>query len=561
MKLKWNIRFFNRTRRLKQKNKKQRSLIESLKAEVVELKGENQQQKSANELLESEKKELKDQIDKIEEEHNLTIKELIGEAVRSETIFLFQEKQKIIDYLEFFHEMLNTLNVAYNSINDYLKNSPTEELEIARSLTRNLTKEIASIIEDEKIYIGNDIFNHEKVTNFSNIVNSVVAIYQPEVNRKQIALETKISKGVYVKADPLAIEKIVTNVLQNAIKYTYDKGNISVTLKIDEDKNILTIKDDGIGIPESDIKQIFKPFYRLKTKEDYKGYGLGLPMVKNIVDKIGGDIKATAKLKKGAEFKIVFNSYKLSKGEKASKYTLSNDVLPNKFQQSDDVIEGDRDTLLIVEDNYNMQQYFSREFKNRYNMYFAKNGKHALEKLGKLKTLPNMIISDIMMETMDGIEFKTKLNTINDYKHIPFIFLTAKVSFKDKINAMKLGSVDYIYKPFNFKELETKIKSIITNNKAQKSALIKAIGYNNIEEFDIEKARLEKLEAKCKLFDLTKTEIQVIELLLLKKRSVKEISENLFVSDHTTKKHITNIYTKMSVSGRDGAEKLVFDID
>ncbi len=561
MKLKWNIRLFNKTGKLKEKNKKQKSIIESLKAEIEELKGENRQQKSTNELLETEKKELKDRINKIEKEHNLTIKELIGETERAETIFLFQEKQKIIDYLDFFHEMLNALNVAYNSINDYLKNKPIEELEIVWTITRNLTKEIASFIEEEKIYIGNDIFNHEKVADFSNIVSCVLDIYKPAINSKQIALETKISKRVYVKADPLAIEKIVTNVLENAIKYTSNKGNIAVTLKIDEDKNILTIKDDGIGIPESDIKHIFKPFYRLKTRGEYKGFGLGLTMVKKIVDKIGGEITATAKLKQGAEFNIVFNTYKLAKGEKAPSHTLSNDILPNKFQQSDDLIEGNRDTLLIVEDNYNMQQYFSKELKARYNMYFAKNGKQALEKLGKLKILPNMIISDIMMETMDGVEFKTKLNSISDYKHIPFIFLTAKVSFKDKIHAMKLGSVDYIYKPFNFKELQTKINSIITNNKAQKYLLLKAIGKNNTEEFDIEKARLEKLETKCKLFDLTKAENQVIELLLLKKRSVKEISRDLFISEHTTKKHITNIYAKMNVSGRDGVEKMVFDID
>ncbi len=561
MKLKWNIRFFNRTKRLREKNKKQRTIIESLKAEIEELKEVIQQQKSTNDLLATEKKELKDQINKIEKEHNLTIKELIGETERSETIFLFQEKQKIIDYLDFFHEMLNALNVAYNSINDYLKNKPIEDLEKVRTLIHNLTKEIACFIEEERIYIGDDIFNHEKVADFSNVVKSVVAIYQPEITRKQIALETLISNGVYVKADPLAIEKIVTNVFENAIKYTYDKGNITVNLKIDKDKNILTIKDNGVGIPESDIKHIFKPYYRLKTRDDYKGFGFGLTMVKKVIDKIGGEITVKAKLNKGAEFKIIFDTYKLSKGEKAPKHILLNDMLPNKFQQSEDVVVGERDTLLIVEDNYSMQQFLSKELKGRYNMYFAKNGMQALEKLGRLKTLPNMIISDVMMEKMNGIEFKTKLNTINDYKYIPFIFLTAKSSFKDKINALKLGSVDYILKPFNFKELEAKINSIITNNKAQKTVLIKAIGKNNTEEFDIEQARLEKLETKCKLFDLTKAENQVIELLLLKKRSIKEISRDLFISDHTTKKHITNIYTKMNVSGKDGAEKMVFDID
>ncbi len=561
MKLKWNIRFFNRTKRLREKNKKQRTIIESLKAEIEELKGENQQQKSTNDLLATEKKELKDQINKIEKEHNLTIKELIGETERSETIFLFQEKQKIIDYLDFFHEMLNALNVANNSINDYLKNKPIEDLEKVRTLIHNLTKEIACFIEEERIYIGDDIFNHENVADFSNIVSCVLDIYKPEITRKQIALETLISNGVYVKADPLAIEKIVTNVFENAIKYTYDKGNITVNLKIDKDKNILTIKDNGVGIPESDIKHIFKPYYRLKTRDDYKGFGFGLTMVKKVIDKIGGEITVKAKLNKGAEFKIIFDSYKLSKGKKALKHILLNDMLPNKFQQSEDVVVGERDTLLIVEDNYSMQQFLGKELKGRYNMYFAKNGMQALEKLGRLKTLPNMIISDVMMEKMNGIEFKTKLNTINDYKYIPFIFLTAKSSFKDKINALKLGSVDYILKPFNFKELEAKINSIITNNKAQKTVLIKAIGKNNTEEFDIEQARLEKLETKCKLFDLTKAENQVIELLLLKKRSIKEISRDLFISDHTTKKHITNIYTKMNVSGKDGAEKMVFDID
>ncbi len=561
MKLKWNIKLFNRTGKLKVKNKNQKSIIESLKSEVEELKDDNLQQKSVNESLTKKINKLEDEKIKNDEDHSFAIKEVLYDIECSETSFLLQERQKIIDYLEFQHEILDSLNVVHNCLNDYLKNKPVEELNTANSLTNNLLKEISSFIEEERIYIGKDNFNHNNITDFSNTIKSVLEIYKPVIDSKQIELKTIISNRVYVKADPFAIEKIFTNVLENAIKYTYDKGNITVTLEIDKDKNILTIKDNGIGIPESDIDHIFKPFYRLNTKGAYKGFGCGLTMIKNIVDKIGGEITATAKLKKGAEFKIIFDSYKLSKGEKAPKHILSNDMLPNKFQQSEDIIEGERDTLLIVEDNFSMQQYLSKELKGRYNMCFAKNGMQALEKLGKLKTLPNMIISDIMMEKMNGIEFKTKLNSISDYKYIPFIFLTAKSSSKDKINALKLGSVDYILKPFNFKELEAKINSIITNNKAQKTVLIKAIGKNNTEEFDIEQARLEKLETKCKLFDLTKAENQVIELLLLKKRSVKEISRDLFISDHTTKKHITNIYTKMNVSGRDGAEKMVFDID
>ncbi len=539
--------------RLKEQKQKQDAIIESLKSEIEELKSENQQQKLEINIL-------KDEKIKNDNYHSFAIKQLLSDIERSETCFLLQERQKIIDYLEFQYEIINSLNVVHNCLNDYPKNKPIEELNTANSLINNLLKDLSSFIEEERIYIGMDNFNHNNVTDFSNIINGVLEIYMPAINSKQIELKTQISQNVYVQADPLSIEKIFTSVLENAIKYTCDKGNITVTLKIDKDKNILTIKDNGIGIPESDVEHIFNPFYRLNTKEDYKGFGFGLTLVKKIVDKIGGEITAKAKLKKGTEFNISFNTYKLEKEEKAPMYMLSNNTIPDKFNNITDIIEGDRDTLLIVDNNRNMLEYLRENLRNKYNIYFARDGQQAFSKLEELYSLPDMIISDVIMEKMDGIEFKTKLNLITNYQHIPFVFLSDQASFNDKIKAMKLGAVDYIFKPFKFEELETKINSIITNNKAQRSSFIETVGHNNLKNIDFEKARSEKLKIKCSLYNLTKTEVQIIELALLKKMKTTEIADELYVTNNTIRKHLTNIYGKMNVSGKDGAEKLVFNI-
>ncbi len=531
------------------------------RSKTNELIEEIQRQKVTNELLKAENNELKNRIKKIEGEHTFRIRELISILEQSEIENVLLEKQKVIDHLESFHEILNSLNIAHNYLSDYISKEPKiEELNIVKSLLGNLVKVTSNHLEEEQICVGKSNFDNEEISDFSHIVFSILEIYKPILKRKHINLKSDIIENIFIKADSIAIEKITLNVLENAIKYTPDKGNVAVVLNVNNNKATLTIKDDGIGIPESDIEHIFKPFYRLNTKDKYKGFGLGLSLVKKIVDEIGGEITAECALNKGSEFNIVFDAYKLSKGEKVSEYKLSNDTIPDNFNDITDVIEGDRDALLIVEDNLNMQSYLRKGLKDNYNLYFAKEGKQALEKLKTLHPLPNMIISDIVMDRMDGIEFKTKLNSIKDYKHIPFIFLSAKASFKDKIKAMELGSVDYIFKPFKFKDLETKINSIITNNKAQKSAFIKAVGDNKSEEINFEKARSEKLAAKCKLFDLTKTEKQVIELLLLKKMKTIDIANKMYVSINTIRKHLTNIYRKMNVSGREGAEKLVFDI-
>ena len=513
-----------------------------------------------NQLLLQENKSLKEKLKNIGQEHNQMNDSLINNMALSDLGNYAKERVTIENILEFNHELITPLNLAVNYVNDFLKEEPgNKEISYTKSILDKTISLISNSLEEERLNVGIKIYDHKQISNISNIIQGITDIYEKAIVKNNVKLTTDIKKGLLVRAAPEAIEKVFTNLLENAIKYTPEGGEITINLNSDNKKINFFIKDTGPGIPEKELKYIFIPFYRVKTDERGNSYGLGLSLAKKLVDDMKGSISVESSLNGGAKFIVGFDACKPGPAEKESEYNYTSDMLPDKYNQIEDVVvPAHREALLIVDNNISLLQFFKDKLEGSYNLYFAQNGKRALKKLDEIPVIPDLIISDIIMDEMDGIKFKQVLNVREEYKCIPFIFLSVKSFFKNKLEGLELGSIDYVYKPFVWPELQSKIEAVIVNFKAQKENLLRNVGKQKLTDENYRQHKKDMFVSNCVKYNLTPQEKKVIEHLL-QMNSTKDIADKLCVTKNTAGTHIANIYNKLGVSSRLEAMHMMYN--
>ncbi|MFY0715255.1 response regulator [Seonamhaeicola sp. NFXS20] len=289
---------------------------------------------------------------------------------------------------------------------------------------------------------------------------------------------------IKVWLDKTQVKKVVFNLLSNAFKFTPKGGEITLRISIREKvykgvvKKYATIEveDNGKGIPKKNIKYIFDRYYQLGERS---GTGIGLALVKNLVELHKGFVKVKSKKNVGTTFKVFFPLGKnhLSK-DQISKKNIEDDtcnvkktVYVDKEIMSLDTnnlfklkeIDKNLSSILIVEDNLDVRKFIRTIFEDTYNIFEAPNGKKAI-KLAKNNAI-DLIISDIMMPEMDGIELCDKIKTNIKTSHIPILLLTAKTSKEYKKVGFQTGADAYITKPFDSKILELRVHNLISSRK------------------------------------------------------------------------------------------------
>lgn len=271
------------------------------------------------------------------------------------------------------------------------------------------------------------------------------------------------------------LEKIVSNLLTNAFKYTRDSVKLSgeVTNNSYSSELIISVKDNGRGIPIEEQSLIFNRFYRVQKGEDAskEGTGIGLYFVRKLVELHRGRIELRSS-SKGSEFIIGIPAsrgyYNLQEAPSESESTGSERItLP---LQRDKTLS--RSTMiLVVEDNVDLNRYISASLKDVAQVVSAINGKEGLELA--VKHIPDMIISDVMMPVMDGVEMLRQIRNNRITRHIPVIILTAKAGRENKIDGLDSGADDYITKPFDTQELLLKTRNQLELTKSLKESFRK----------------------------------------------------------------------------------------
>ena len=329
--------------------------------------------------------------------------------------------------------------------------------------------------------------------------------------RKQIDFQVNVPEAalpVYYDAEKL--EKVIINLLSNAFKFTNEEKSIEIGLEKHKEQAKIWVKDSGVGISEEQLKHIFDRFYSVQKSEQHvASSGIGLTLTKELIELHHGSIRVRSEENKGSIFEVFLPLGKDHlQPEELIIDTFANTeaVLPILLQTNQEVevennitIKANQPFVLIVEDNPDVRTYIKDQLQDQYQVLEAPDGRHGLE-LAK-ETVPDLIISDVMMPFMDGVEMAGELKKEEKTSHIPIIMLTAKAEREDKLEGLELGVDDYLIKPFDAKELRTRVQNLIDQRK-----------------------RLQEKFGQQFQMNPTKVEVQSIDREFLMK--VKEVIEN-----------------------------------
>lgn len=373
------------------------------------------------------------------------------------------------------HEIRTPMNGVLGMAHLLGKTSPTREqqeyIDAIKISANNLMVIINDILDFSKINAGKIEFS-ETEFNLRDLVKGIVQILQVRADEKKIQIGCTLDYHIKdnLIGDPIRLNQILVNLMGNAVKFT-EKGKVTLDIKIMEEKDSICkvrfrVTDSGIGIPDNKLQSIFESFEQAENnKRRYEGTGLGLTIVKQLVELQGGSISVKSRVNEGSEFTVDM-FFKLGVNK-----TVAHPVEVTEQSNSKDVSHV---RVLIVEDN-KVNQLLVKNMLKKFgfeNFEAAENGKVALSKLREQEF--DIILMDIQMPEMDGYEITREIRTRmrNEVRNIPIIALTADASEKEKVKARESGMNDYVVKPYTPEELySTLLKFIPENTNLPHSAL------------------------------------------------------------------------------------------
>ena len=392
---------------------------------------------------------------------------------------------KIKFFTNISHEFRTPLTLIFSPVEKLMiqwKNKPEEKyLNLILQNAKRLLFMINQLLDFRKMEVQGFGYN-PSLGNIVAFIEEAVSSFNDLSEQKHIQLvfhsEIKELNRLF---DKDKLEKIMFNLLSNAFKFTPVDGKVTVTIlpdwsgkQPDKDEDvaklsrlIIKVKDTGIGIQADKIDNLFISFYQVDSAiSGDQGSGIGLSLVKEFVKLHDGEITVESDPGKGSCFTvslpvagngkaIVTNN--LQSGDN-SEYSYKSS---SQFHDTDlNKTPEEKPTLLIVEDNDDLRFYIKDNLQNQYNVYEAANGEEALAII--LKIVPDLIISDVMMPGIDGIELCRRVKADKNICHIPLILLTARSTEEEQFESLETGADDYILKPFNFQILEAKINNLIS---------------------------------------------------------------------------------------------------
>lgn len=279
------------------------------------------------------------------------------------------------------------------------------------------------------------------------VISNIVNAFLETANEKGITLSLESPEKAEFLFSINTLDRILYNLISNSIKFC-ENGD-AITVKVHQENNGLSIQviDSGAGIPENEQLEIFERYFKGSNQDMLQGNGLGLSLVKELVDLHHGTInmKSSTQDPSGTTFSI-WLPFESQKDQSVKKIDSQNN-------------SEDKATILVVEDHEELAQFIAGNLADSYHVLTAENGKKALEIT--LEKMPNLILSDVAMSEMDGFEFCKAVKTDVNINHIPIIMLTAKADSESKLEGLSLGANDYIVKPFSIDELKLRIENLL----------------------------------------------------------------------------------------------------
>lgn len=382
------------------------------------------------------------------------------------------------------HELrtpLNSILGLSNALGEQLLGSLNEKQTKAIGTVESSGEHLLSLINDildlSKISSGMMELNAESVS-VKNLCDSSLVFVKQQAFKKQVQLNSNIPKNINnINVEERRIRQVLINLLTNAVKFTPSKGQVNLLIAVGKGDTwqggatipqriklmnspmiVFQVVDTGIGIAPNDLQRLFQPFVQVSSSlnRQYEGTGLGLALVKQIVELHGGQVMAESELGKGSSFSVAL-PYEMSQSSAPESTTVSTTLPPV-------VIDPDHAPLiLLAEDNEaNIQTFTSYLTAINYRIVVARNGIEAVA-MAKSES-PDIIIMDIQMPGMDGLEAIRLIRADESIAAIPIIALTALAMEGDRERCLKAGANEYLAKPIKFRQLNTAIQQILTDD-------------------------------------------------------------------------------------------------
>jgi signal transduction histidine kinase/ligand-binding sensor domain-containing protein/DNA-binding response OmpR family regulator len=460
------------------------------------------------------------------------------ERLKNEMLFQKLSKEKMDELnqmkLNFFTNISHELRTPLSLIIDPIRKISTEEVPapqvktLSNLVLKNATRlsNLVNQLLDFRRFSGQYKLEAQHV-NLVEAIKEICQAFEERAKEREIGFDLSFNtafKNAWMDIDKL--EKILSNLISNAFKFTPNGGKIEVLVStmthVEAGVNPaptsleIRVKDTGPGIPQAYKQKIFDLFFQVEgtTRYDMESSGIGLSLAKELVLLHGGEISEEGKQGEGALFVVKMplqeNIYPSKEAEPARMETVKESFSNNSEDSSksigDNLSEGP--IILVVEDNQELREYIAGDVLSKYHVEQAANGIEGYEKA--VAIIPDLIISDIMMPDGNGLELCEKLKADERTSHIPVILLTAKQTDENKIEGYKTGADAYVSKPFNSALLNTQVENLLESRK-RLSALFSKVKTSHSAEAvitDVDKEFLKKAE-QIVLDNLSNTEFDV----------------------------------------------------
>lgn len=395
------------------------------------------------------------------------------------------EEQATNAKFQFFTNISHELRTPLTLIAD-----PIEHIVNDENLTKQQRNMLQIVEKNVSILMRlvNEILDFRKIQNkkmeltlsefeLTRYLKEWASTFESIATKRKIKVELITLAPIRLCADIYKVERICYNLLSNALKYTSEGGSITIKAKSTDETVEICIKDTGKGIAKEDIKHIFDRFYQVRNSNK-DGTGIGLAIVKAFTELQGGTAKVESEVGKGSEFTITLPKRVAGDNFQPAEETYTmNDFLDessavtdisteNKVSKITSDRQEDKPRVLVIDDNADIRAYATALLGDEYDVMEASDGSEGLKKA--VREVPDVVVCDVMMSGMDGLECCKHLKSDSLTCHIPVILLTAKTLDEHRAEGYAYGADAYLTKPFNGNVLKARIKNLITNRKLMK---------------------------------------------------------------------------------------------
>ena len=459
-----------------------------------------------------------------------------NKTILNSTKEILNKEKAINDYRKRFienitHEIRTPLTLIKGVFESSLSNNESDNdnnlLEIGYLNSKRLHKDMNNLLlllKTESL----ELKSKPEETALLIFFTEIISQFELNLNSKQIHLTLihNLTDYSHAKIDRNKLEIVLSNLLSNAIKYSEESGKIIIQISAQEHHLNISVKDHGEGIPDQDINHIFERFYQAKNAKS-GGIGVGLALVKDIIDSLHGEIKVQSQKDKETEFKITIPL----QVSKVLHETITKDfdliVLQNEHDKAN------KPKILVVDDNEMMIEFYRQILPDYFNCDFAFDGEQALNKIKHHNY--ECLISDIMMPKSDGFKLMEQLKQLEDKSDLPVIFVTSNELKSIKTQSYQIGVHDYLEKPFNIQELITRTQNLIRNYSVRKEEqeAIKTSNHGEISfEYDSNPINNKQLQKIISTIEKNYTN---------PKFKIKTLAEEMFYSERQLSRIIKNL--------------------